>query len=62
MNCKIVGLAAVSTLLIAPAHAEIGRGPGPGKAYISVEGGYQNSDGPAVAALFSDAIYGYRAT
>jgi hypothetical protein len=50
MNCKIIGLAAVSTLLIAPAHAEIGRGPGPGKAYISVEGGYQNSDGPAVAA------------
>jgi hypothetical protein len=50
MSCKTVGFAAISTLLIMPAHAEMGRGPGPGKAYISIEGGYQQSDGPAVAS------------
>ncbi len=50
MSWKLAGLAAVSTMLVSPAHAEMGRGPGPGRAYISVEGGFQHNDGPAVAS------------
>ena len=50
MICARIGIAAVLSLAIVPAYAEIGRGPGPGKAYISVEGGAQSSDGAAVSA------------